>query len=803
MCVLHKSAFPLRLMNHPLRRISRVAGINLVAVASLFAANEPTPAPLKGSAQLESGSLRREQEGFFEQKVRPLLADKCFSCHSVNSGKQKGGLLLDSRDAILKGGESGPAAAEGKPDQSLMIRAVQYHEPDLQMPPKEKLSSKEVATLEEWILGGMYFPSPHTSLGAKRKVDLAEGRKFWAFQPLTRSDPPVIQSDGHAHSKGRIDDYIVGKLVEHSIAPSPEAPKVTLLRRAKFDLVGLPPTPEEIREFIADTDPRAYEKRIDSWLASPQYGERWARHWLDLARYCDVGESWMDSKGQSHPYRDWVITALNADVPFDRFSKLQLAADLLPDANPPDRAALGFLGLSPTYWKELQLPVEIIKTIVSDEYEERVHTLSSVFFGVNLACARCHDHKYDPFTSEDYYGIAGVFASTRAAEHSLSGEIDGQHAAQLKRDAGKLEEDIKKLKAKKTEEQAQKIAELEDSLAKIKSNSVYTAQLVSGVREGSLKVEPAVGKHGSRIVYDDSPQDMALEVRGNPNRTAQIVARRFPAVFEKDVPLRFSHGSGRRELADALFTHARDLVARVIVNRIWAAHFGAGIVGTPSDFGMQGERPTHPELLDDLAARFIQNGWSFKWLHREIMTSATYRQDSGAPLATDPELKLHSRSRRKRLDVEQWRDALLSASGQLDLKMGGAPFDLGALSDKRRTIYGSVKRRELSDILRLHDFPDPVTHSPARIPTTTPLQQLFTLNSPLMIEQSLAMARRLATECPGSVARVERAYLLLFGRQPNHGEIRLALEYVGSGEESAWQRYCQALMGSNEFLFID
>ena len=784
----------------------------MVAVARLFAAGEPLTAsetpeilsvPADGAVSLASGSPTREREAFFEQKVRPLLADKCFSCHSENSGKQKGGLLLDSRDAILKGGESGPAATEGKPEHSLLIRAVQYHEPDLQMPPKEKLSAKEVATLEQWILGGMHFPSPRTSLGAKRKADVAQGRKFWAFQPLTRSNPPVIQSDGHAHSKGRIDDYILGRLAEYPISPAPEAPKAALLRRAKFDLVGLPPAPEEIREFIADSDPRAYEKRIDSWLASPQYGERWARHWLDLARYCDVGESWMDSKGQSHPYRDWVIAALNGDVPFDRFGTLQLAADLLPDAEPPDRAALGFLGLSPTYWKELQLPVEIIKTIVSDEYEERVHTLSSVFLGVNLACARCHDHKYDPFTSEDYYGIAGVFASTRTAEHSLSREIDGQRAAQIKRDAAKLEEDIKKLKAKKTEDPSRKIAELEDALAAIKKDPAYIAQLVSGVREGSLKVEPAVGKHGSRIVYDDSPQDMALEVRGNPNRTAHTVARRFPAVFEKDAPLRFSNGSGRLELAEALFTHSRDLVARVIVNRIWAAHFGVGIVGTPSDFGMQGERPTHPELLDDLAARFIHNGWSFKWLHREIMCSATYRQISGAPHEADPEFKLHSLFRRKRLDVEQWRDALLCASGQLDLKMGGAPFDLAALSDKRRTIYGSVKRRELSDILRLHDFPDPVTHSPVRIPTTTPLQQLFTLNSPLMVEQSLAMARRLAKESQDSTERVARAYSLLFGRQPTPGEIRVALEYVGSGAESAWQQYCQALMGSNEFLFID
>ena len=790
-------------MNHLRSLIFQVAGICLLAVASLCTATEPLSAGVEGGVQLASGSVSREQESFFEQKVRPLLAEKCFSCHSVNSGKKKGGLLLDSREAIIKGGESGPAAAEGKPDQSLMIRAVQYHEPDLQMPPKEKLSTKEVATLEHWILGGMYFPSPRTSLSAKNKIDVAEGRKFWAFQPLTQSSPPVIHSLGHPQPRGRIDGYVLAKLAEHSISPAPEAPKSTLLRRAKLDLVGLPPTPEEISEFIADADPQAYEKWIDSWLASPQYGERWARHWLDLARYCDVGESWMDSKGQSHPYRDWVITALNKDLPFDRFGTFQLAADLSPDANPPDRAALGFLGLSPTYWKELQLPVEIIKTIVSDEYEERVHTLSSVFLGLNLACARCHDHKYDPFTSEDYYGIAGVFASTRAGEHSLSQEVDGQRAAQLKRDASKLEEDIKKLKAKKTEDHSQKIADLESSLAKIKTDPAYSAQLVSGVREGSLKVEPAVGKHGSRIVYDDAPQDMALEVRGNPNRTAQIVGRRFPTVFERDAPLRFSHGSGRLELAEALFTDARDLVARVIVNRIWAAHFGSGIVGTPSDFGTQGERPTHPELLDDLAARFIHSGWSLKWLHREIMCSATYRQDSGAPPEADPEFKLHSRFRRKRLEVEQWRDALLCASGQLDMKMGGAPFDLATLSEKRRTIYGSVKRRELSDILRLHDFPDPITHSPVRIPTTTPLQQLFTLNSPLMIEQSLAMARRLAKECPESAARVVRGHLLLFGRQPTPSEIRLALEYVGSGTESSWQQYCQALMGSNEFLFID
>ena len=794
-------------MKTTVRPSHRIAG-SMLLTAAFFNASQLLASPPESGGSVKpavSGPTAiqqsREQEAFFEQKVRPLLADKCFSCHSIDAKKQKGGLLLDSRDALLKGGESGPAAVEGDPKGSLLIRAVQYHEPDLQMPPKEKLIAKDVTTLEQWILSGMYFPSPKTASSAARKIDLTEGRKFWAFQPLAKSNPPAHDLQKKPH--GRIDEYVLGKLAEHAITQAPEAPKATLLRRAKFDLLGLPPTPEEVISFATDSDPNAYEKRIDAWLASPQYGERWARHWLDLTRYCDVGESWMDSKGQSHPYRDWVIAALNADIPFDRFSTLQLAADLAPDAEPADRAALGFLGLSPTYWKELQLPVEIIKTIVSDEYEERVHTLSSVFLGVNLACARCHDHKYDPFTSEDYYGIAGVFASTRTSEHSLSKEIDGQRAAQLRRDAAKNEDEIKKLKAKKTEDHSQKIAELEAAVSAIKADPAYGAQLVTGVRDGSLKVEPAVGKHGSRIIYEDAPQNMALEVRGNPNRTGGVVARRFPAVFEKGAPLRFSHGSGRLDLADALFTNARDLVARVIVNRIWAAHFGVGIVATPSDFGAQGEPPTHPELLDDLAGRFIQNGWSFKWLHREIMCSATYRQESAEPTAADPELRMHSRFQRKRLDVEQWRDALLATTGQLEMKIGGAPFDLAVLSNKRRTIYGSVKRRELSDILRLHDFPDPITHSPVRMPTTTPLQQLFTLNSPLMIEQSMALARRLAKECPESAARVRRAYLLLFAREPSAAETRLALDYVADGAESNWQQYCQALMGSNEFLFVD
>lgn len=738
---------------------------------------------------------------FFEQKVRPLLADKCLSCHSEKAGKQKGGLLLDSREAILKGGESGAAAHPGKAAESLLLRAVQYQEPDLQMPPKERLSPKEVSVLERWILDGMPFTSSASVTQKRREVNYDEGRKFWAFQPLQPfATPPVRRSDW---PRNVVDSFILARMEATGVTPAAEAPRRALLRRAKFDLLGLPPTPEEFEAFEKDKATDAFERRVDAWLTSPHYGERWARHWLDLVRYCDTPESWLNSKGQPHLYRDWVVQALNKDVSYPRFVELQLAADLSPDAQPADRAALGFLGLSPNYWKELQLPVEIIKTIVSDEYEERVHTLSSTLLGINLACARCHDHKYDPFSTEDYYGLAGVLASTRVAEQSLDASVDPVRVAGLHEKVGKAEEEMRKLKAKKNEDHTAKIAELEAEIALTKADPQYNAPLVTAVREGSLHVEPNKGKHGSTLVYRDEPQDMAVEVRGNPNRTAQRVPRRMPLLFTPGKPVHFTAGSGRLELARALFRESRPLVARVIVNRIWAAHFGTGLVPTPSDFGVQGERPTHPELLDRLASGLIQNSWSLKWLHRTILLSATYRQTSGKGSPQDPDLRLYSQFPRKRLEVEQWRDALLAVSGELDLTLGGPAVELSQPTNHRRTLYGLVKRRELSDILRLHDFPDPVTHSPSRIPTTTPLQQLFTLNSPLMQGQARALEKRLAAASPDPGARVELAYRLALGRPPSPSEQTVAARFLEAPGEQRWAEYLQVLLGSNEFLFLD
>jgi hypothetical protein len=773
-----------------------------------------------------------ESLAFFEQKIRPLLVEHCFECHSSNT-ESEGGLRLDSRPSILQGGDHGAAASLDNPSSSLLLAAVHYRDPDFEMPPNGKLSDKDIATFEQWVQMGVPYPAVANATKPKYQVDIEAGKKHWAFQNFQSIPLPALNASADWPNK-RHDVWILAEQQKHSKIPNEAVAKETLLRRAKFSLLGLPATYEEIQSFAADREPDAFQRQLEKWLASPQYGERWGRSWLELVRYCDVPEQWTEVH-HTYRYRDWVVQALNEDMSYARFMQLQLAADQISDARHEDLAALGFIGLSPTYWKELQLPVEIIKSIVSDEYEERIYSWSSTFLGVNLACARCHDHKTEPFTTQDYYAIAGVFANSRMVDRVLNRDIDSLKVLEAKKIVAELEpkittveKDIKSLETKQADGTI--AADEQDRLTKMKMDREdlvrqlelakqtpgYDLPTAPGTIDAVLEVKDALQGHGSRIVYADVPKDAAVEIRGNPNKLAEVVPRRYLSVLSSAEPPRFAQGSGRWELAHTMLEQSSPLMARVIVNRIWKLHFGRGIVETPSDFGLQGEPPTHPELLEDLAQRFIDNNWSLKWLHKEILLSSTYQQSSRVNANDDPSNHLYTRFPMRRLEVEAWRDAMLIATNQLDYRVGGAPLDLNQTDNVRRTIYGIVTRRELADILRLYDFPDPVTHSPQRLPTSTALQQLFVLNSSFMISQSQGLLRRIERvestsedARAGNIAldpiakKIELAYRYLYGREPNGKEIEMGRAFVGDGSKEQWQLYCQALLSSNEFWFVD
>lgn len=773
--------------------------MQFIALSLVLAAGANDPAPTFSSADM----------AFFEGKVRPVLVERCHKCHADK--KQRGGLRLDGRAHLLSGGDSGPALVPGDPAKSLLVKAIHGNDPlgvIKAMPPSGKLPAKEIAILEEWVRRGAPYPTAHAGKSTASAIDLALGRKFWSFQPVRPLPAPATKDRTWAAKPA--DAFVLAELEKRGLTPSPPADRRTLLRRAYFDLLGLPPAPGEVERFVQDSTRDAYPKVIDKLLASPHYGERWGRHWLDLVRYCDIGEDYYPSRAMPYLYRDWVIRAVNDDVPYDRFVRLQFAADLMADAKPADRAALGFLGLSPLYWKELKLDHVVIKTVVAEEWEERIHTIASTFLGLTVACARCHDHKFDPITMHDYYGLAGVLASTRLADRYLLPDDRAAAVSKARAQVAELEKRIAAMKshkknALKATEASAAVDKLKAEIAAIKKATPdYEAPMAAGLEEASLHVLPD-GPHRTKLVYKaNEPQDVAMQVRGNPGNLGPVVPRHFLSVLSTGDPRPLLHGSGRLDLADAIVTDAASLAARVFVNRVWKHHFGTGLVETPSDFGQQGERPSHPALLDDLAARFIQQGWSLKWLHREIMLSATYQQASAAAKhpgrELDPGNRLYWRMNRRRLDVEAWRDAMLAVAGTLERTQFGPPKALREPDNNRRTVYGTVKRRETDDLLRLHDFPDPTIHSPNRVPTTTPLQQLFTLNSPLLRQQAVALANRLQAEA-GAEARIRRAYALLFGRSPSPGQMTLGLEFLRAG--GSWEQYTQALLASNEFLFVD
>jgi mono/diheme cytochrome c family protein len=733
---------------------------------------------------------------FFEKQVRPLLVEHCFKCHG--NGKTKGGLSLATRAGIFKGGASGPAVVPGDAAKSLLIQAVRY-EGETRMPPKKKLPDRAIANLTSWVQRGAPWPAAPDgdALRLHGAAISAAERAFWAFQPI--ADPPLPALSSQAEwVRKPLDRFVLTKLQARGLRPVRPADKHAVLRRVTFDLIGLPPTPEEIAAFLKDDSPQAYEKVVNRLLASPHYGERWARHWLDVARYGeDQAHSFQPRLfPYGYRYRDWVVQAFNADMPYDRFIVEQIAGDLLKDGDATaHRAALGFFALGPHYYQDGAAR----KLVEATELDDRIDTLTRGFLALTVSCARCHDHKFDPIAQSDYYSLAGVFQSTKYEEMPLGAadEIERYNRSQkeIRACEAKIKQFLKtqgKAQGDKTAGEAakQQLANMRRELAQLKKNAPPSPPLVHTLSEGQ-------------------PVNLRIYLRGNPDKEGDVAPRRFLRILAGDNPPPFAQGSGRLELAQAIADPKNPLTARVLVNRVWQHHFGRGIVGTPSNFGKLGERPTHPELLDHLASRFIASGWSIKALHREILLSATYRQSCDYDehnAAVDPDNRLLWRMNRRRLDVEAWRDALLAASGELDDRLGGPPADLGNPANKRRTLYGKISRHNLDSLLRLFDFPDPNISSGARPVTIVPLQQLFVLNSEFMIARARSLAAKLTAEEKDDTARIRKAFVRVFGRAAGERDIQMGLAFLRTAEKtalSAWEQYAQVLLSANEFTFVD
>lgn len=710
------------------RRVAACWLIAGLAIAVGPAYSQNTPSPEKAAE-------------FFEKSIRPVLVENCLGCH--NADKHKAGLRLDSRQALLRGGESGPAIVPGHSDKSLLVKALSYKDDELRMPPKGPLQHETVDRFVLWINEGAFWPDSGKEVRpvaseAEFKITAAD-RAFWSFKPIANPSVPKVKNQ--AWPQTTIDRFILARLEEKQLRPVESADRHTLLRRATFDLTGLPPTSAEIEAFVNDTGPDSFDRVIERLLASPHYGERWARHWLDVARY---GE---DRFPHSFRYRDWLIQAFNADMPYDRFIQEQVAADLLdlPDRN-ENLAALGFLTLSPFNGGGPKGYAQL---------EDRIDTLSRGFLGLTVACARCHDHKFDPISTTEYYGLAGIFASTSNVEVPLVSA-----------------EEAKALGAEK-------------------------------------KLPPGIPRvHAAK---DGQPVTMKVLIRGNPETLGNEAPRGFLSILSAAERRLFTQGSGRLELAQAIADPHNPLTARVMVNRIWKHHFGQGLVRTPSNFGKLGDPPTHPELLDHLATRFIATGWSIKDLHRAILGSAVYQLASCGDTRNeevDADNKLLWRMNRRRLEVEAWRDGMLAVAGTLDRSLGGRSNDLANPENRRRTLYGSVSRDHLDSLLRLFDFPDPNITSDSRTVTTVPLQQLFVLNSPFMVRNAKALAEHLTAGEKEDSRRIQQAFFLLYGRPVTEPELRLGLEFLQGSDEpgvtlTRWQQYAQVLLGANEFMFVD
>ncbi len=926
------------------------------------AADEPSPQPEFSAENIE----------FFESKIRPVLVEECYECHSTRSATVEAGLTLDSRAALIEGGDSGAVIAPGSPEESLLIQAISYRSETLAMPPQRKLTAEVQRDFATWVRLGAPWPpgeTPSTRADAAAWDWPTIREAHWAWRPVAQPEPPPVRDQDWPRSE--LDHFVLARLEASGLTPAPAVDRRTLIRRAYFDLLGLPPTPREVDAFLVDTSDRAFEKVIDRLLADAAYGERWGRHWLDVARYSDGFGAFSDQRPREFAYRfrDWVTEALALDTPYDLFVKYQIAGDLI--AGGEHAAATGFFALGPTYRSDGGAP-ESVAQARAETLDDRVDTLSRGFMALTVSCARCHDHKFDPVPTQDYYSLAGVFNNSKefdkptapeevvqryddaqaairaaeqkrrdrsnalrrreekrlqrrvgiyvnaalafvlkygtsaspegrsayAADNDLVGQVldrwvgflstpnnrgrlprldplfDALHSSAQPSTSGddrqSLDPDLAeaidafesnvvrllerqeaqrrdqkstgegpKNEAEASDTESKVLFEIIDPLCSLNRafrnllNETERQELDDLLARRTQLEENAPPKYPVlHTIADSGSADMRVALRGNPLKFGELAPRRFLRLIAGDAPQLFTRGSGRLDLADAVARADNPLTARVIVNRAWLHHFGRALVRSPSNFGTLGERPTHPLLLDWLATKLIQNGWSLKAFHRAVMLSATYRMSSDFDadhFARDGDNRLVWRTNPRRLDVEAWRDSVLAVTATLDRRLGGQPTQ-ELLEGRRRTLYSIVSRNqdrfESDAFLLLFDFPSPRITSARRTVSTVPQQFLFLLNSEFMVNSAKKLAAQLVASSETDSARINTAYALLFARQPSAAERHAALEFLQTTpaqsstapvsaptapERAAnsrpagltlWEQYAQVLLSSHEFRSV-
>ena len=778
-----------------------------------------------------------EDLAFFEQRIRPVLISRCYECHSVEASEVEGELLVDSMQALQRGGSNGPALIPGDVEGSLIVKALRFRDAELQMPPAGRLPDQELRDIEDWIARGAPDPRTKATKFQRKAIDLSESKKFWSLQPLTRPNPPQVKRTDWPASP--IDNFVLAKLEERQFVPGPDAERRVWIRRATFDLTGLPPTQDEVNDFLADDSPPAFARVIDRLLESPRYGERWGRTWLDVVRYADTAGDNSDFPiPQMHQYRDWVIRSLNEDMPYDRFVAAQLAGDLLPARDDQERRqnliATGYIANSRRFGSRV------------DDYpqhltiEDTLDNFGRAFLGLSINCARCHDHKFDPLSMEDYYGLYGIFDSTRYPWPGIELE-------QRQRDLVPLAspEQVRDFEDSKARQQKVLDSEVKEIDARVKAakddEKKSLEKQLNAARDRARQHSQIAPPYEQLYAVADKPEpaDACVQLKGDPAKPGDAVARKFPTVLGNQRLPENQKSSGRIELVQWLFDKDNPLPARVMVNRLWQGHFGKGLVPTPNDFGKQGKPPTHPELLDYLASQFIEDGWSIKSMHRRIMLSRTYRLASrstsadepnagdmlAAQIAADPNNDWLSVFDRRRLDAEAMRDTLLWLGNTLDLTPAGPhpfppqhewkftqhnPFK-AEYESNHRSVYLMTQRIQRHSYLAIFDGADPSVSTPRRASTTTPLQSLYLLNDQLVHEQGRKLAERLLrlqAEHDWSDAQlVQHAFQLCFARPANDWEVQQALKHVATFAPNerldGWQSLMRVLFRLNEFVYVD